>query len=97
MYTHFFIDFDSTIISGEILDILADISLANHPNKSEICQKIAHITELGMTGHISFSESLSSRIALLQASHHHILLCINRVQPLISRSFGDFCNRMKQQ
>ena len=52
------IDFDSTIIQAESLDILAAVC-----NRSETIQEeIKHITNLGMNGEISIQESLSQRV-----------------------------------
>ena len=59
---YFIIDFDSTFIKNESLDILFEISDPNNNNK---IREIKKITDLGMNGHISFSESLKRRIKLL--------------------------------
>jgi D-3-phosphoglycerate dehydrogenase len=95
--THFFLDFDSTIISGEILDILADISLENNPMKVLLCKEISEITEMGMLGNISFSESLTRRLPLLHAHQHHIQLCIEQCKSLLTPSFQDFCRKVHKQ
>jgi len=64
----FVFDFDSTLTSVEGLDVLAEISLRNNPDKSIVVNKIQEITDRGIDGDISFSDSLSSRIALLNAN-----------------------------
>ena len=57
------LDFDSTLIQVESLDILAAVC-----NRSETTQEeIKHITNLGMNGEISIQESLSQRIKLINA------------------------------
>lgn len=58
-------DFDSTIIKGECLEILADLSLKNNPHKNKILEEIQKLTDLGMEGKISFTESFSMRMKLL--------------------------------
>ena len=60
-------DFDSTLTKVEALDILAEITLANNPEKHNIISKIQDITNKGIDGDISFTESLESRIKLLNA------------------------------
>ena len=61
-------DFDSTLTKVEALDVLAEITLENNPKKDEIIQEIIDITNLGIDGEISFTESLERRIKLLKAN-----------------------------
>ena len=63
--TYFVIDFDSTFTKVEAFDVLADISLKGHPDLPKIKKQIEEITNLGMTGDISFRESLEKRLTLL--------------------------------
>jgi D-3-phosphoglycerate dehydrogenase len=83
-------DFDSTLTKVEALDVLAEISLANNPKKSEIIQQIIDITNLGIDGEISFTESLKRRINLLNAKKYHLeQLVVNlrkQVSPSIERN-----------
>ena len=55
---NFVFDFDSTLTRVEALDVLAEITLVNNPNKDEIIEEIIEITNLGIDGKISFTESL---------------------------------------
>lgn len=64
----FIIDFDSTITKVEGLDQLAAIALSNSPEGEQIVQKIKALTDLGMSGELSFSEALNQRLALLSAN-----------------------------
>jgi D-3-phosphoglycerate dehydrogenase len=76
------IDFDSTLIQAESLDILAAIC-----NRSETIQeKIKYITNLGMIGEISIQESLSQRIKLINASQSDLNELIVRLNSFISPS-----------
>jgi D-3-phosphoglycerate dehydrogenase len=61
----FIIDFDSTFITLEGLDVLASISLKKTPEKIAL---IEQITRDGMVGKIGFRESLELRIKELGAS-----------------------------
>ena len=64
---NFVFDFDSTLTSVEALDVLAEITLVNNPDKDQIIEDIIDITNLGIDGKISFTESLEQRIKLLNA------------------------------
>ena len=63
---NFVFDFDSTLTSVEALDVLAEITLVNNPAKDQIIQEIIDITNLGIDGKISFTDSLEQRIKLLK-------------------------------
>ena len=82
----FVFDFDSTLTSVEGLDVLAEISLRNNPDKSIVVNKIQEITDRGIDGDISFSDSLSSRIALLNANKSQLLELIELLKTKLSNS-----------
>ncbi|MCC2645452.1 MAG: phosphoglycerate dehydrogenase [Burkholderiales bacterium] len=82
------LDFDSTFIQVEGLDELAAIALQDNPAKDEIVSKIKQITNDGMEGNISLSESLSSRLKLLSASKKHIDLLIKDLHKKVSLSIS---------
>ena len=65
---NYIFDFDSTLTRVEALDVLAEITLENNPKKDAIIQEIIDITNLGIDGEISFTESLERRIKLLEAN-----------------------------
>jgi D-3-phosphoglycerate dehydrogenase len=83
---NFVFDFDSTLTSVEALDVLAEITLVNNPRKREIIQEIIDITNLGIDGEISFTESLDRRIKLLNAKRSDIELLINELRKKVSAS-----------
>ncbi|MDQ3099259.1 MAG: HAD-IB family phosphatase [bacterium] len=85
--TNFIIDFDSTFVQVEALDELATIALKDAIDKDEIVSQIKGITELGMDGLITFSDSLSRRLALFSISKEHIQQLILLLQSRISTSF----------
>lgn len=66
------IDFDSTLVSVESLDLLAEIVLRNNPDKDLIVTEIKDITNLGMEGKIDFGESLKRRIDLFKPNKEDI-------------------------
>jgi D-3-phosphoglycerate dehydrogenase len=84
---YFVIDFDSTFTKVEALDVLADISLKDHPEKEKRKKQIVEITNQGMDGSISFRESLERRLNLLSPSKQHIEPLINVLKGKVSESF----------
>ena len=73
---NFVFDFDSTLTSVEALDVLAEITLVNNPDKDQIIEDIIDITNLGIDGKISFTESLEQRIKLLNAKKSDLPILI---------------------
>lgn len=86
MNRNYVFDFDSTLTSVEALDVLAEITLKNNPNKEVIIQEIIDITNLGIDGDISFTESLEKRISLLQAKKSDLPLLIKELKKKVSPS-----------
>jgi D-3-phosphoglycerate dehydrogenase / 2-oxoglutarate reductase len=84
---YFVIDFDSTFTKVEAFDVLADISLKDHPEQEKRKEMIAAITNQGMDGSISFRESLEQRIELLQPNRRHLEQLVVVLQGLVSESF----------
>ena len=93
MENHIIIDFDSTFIKTESLDILAKVSKSCN-QKSE--KKIAKITEMGMNGKISFKNSLNQRIKLFSATKKDIDNTIKIIKTHISSSFKKNKNFIKK-
>ena len=81
------IDFDSTFIKLETIEVLADFSLSNKKNKVQILNKIKHITNKAMKGDIPFSEALEQRIQLINPTTSHINKTIEFLKSQISDSF----------
>lgn len=72
MNTNYIIDFDSTFVKIEALDTLAEIALKNNPQKETIVNQIKDITNHGMEGKITFTQSLSKRLALFAPTQQNI-------------------------
>jgi len=83
----FIIDFDSTFTQVEAMDLLAEIALKDHPEKEERVEKIKEITDRGMDGSLSLSESLEQRLRLLEANEKHLPQLIEALKERISSSF----------
>lgn len=87
MKNYYIIDFDSTFTQVEALDELARISLENHPDRERIYQQIEDFTNLAMEGKISFRESLTGRVKLLNANRTHLDKLVSQLKKKVSRSF----------
>ncbi len=74
------LDFDSTLVSVESLELLAQISLATVPNRKERYQQICDLTNAAMEGQMSFVEALAKRLQLLQAYSYHLPLLIDELK-----------------
>tara|TARA_B100001094_G_C18147757_1_gene781822 strand:- start:484 stop:1128 length:645 start_codon:yes stop_codon:yes gene_type:complete len=78
------IDYDSTFIKLESLDELSKLSKNNN---IKVENKIIEITNLGMEGKISFTESLQRRIKLINSDKDDIRKTISFLKKNISNSF----------
>lgn len=84
---YFVIDFDSTFTKVEAFDVLADISLREHPDREKRKQQIHEITNRGMDGSISLRESLEQRLQLLAPSRQHLGPLVQELKGSVSESF----------
>lgn len=84
---YYVIDFDSTFTKVEALDVLAEITLAGHPELAERKKQIEEITHQGMEGSISFRESLERRLSLLPITKPHLATLVNQLKSKVSESF----------
>jgi len=81
-------DFDSTLTRVEALDVLADMTLKGKSNRDEIVREIQKITNLGIDGDISFTESLERRIRLLHAHKDDLGPLVDELRQKISKSIS---------
>ena len=80
------LDFDSTIVSIETLDYIAEISLKDDSKRNEVLKKIKNLTDAGMAGGISFESSLKKRLDLLNLNYRHIIEISKSIQSFITPS-----------
>ena len=85
---NYIFDFDSTLTRVEALDVLAEITLTNNPKKEAIIQEIIDITNLGIDGEISFTESLEKRIQLLSANKADLSSLVTALKKQVSKSIA---------
>lgn len=79
-------DFDSTLTRVEALDVLAEMTLEGKSNKDAVIEEIQKITNLGIDGDISFTESLERRIKLLNAHKDDLEALVSELRQKISKS-----------
>ena len=84
---YFIIDFDSTFTKVEAFDVLAEISLRDHPERKDRSRQVTDITNQGMSGSLSFRESLEKRLELISAEKKHLPILIQELKKLVSESF----------
>ena len=82
----FIFDFDSTFIQVEALDILCEVIYENSSAGLQVLNEIQRLTNLGMEGKLSLKESLSKRIALLQANRDHLGKLIEELRNKVTES-----------
>ena len=90
---NYIIDFDSTFIKVESLDELLEIS---EPGNKLKIDNVKNITNEGMEGKISFSESLSRRIKLLEATKDNIDKTVKKLRDKVSDSFVNNIDFLKE-
>ena len=81
------IDFDSTIVSLETLECLAEIALSKKNNRDQIIKQISYYTKLAMNGEITFEKSLKYRFDLMDINHQHIKQVIKELKEKIDKTF----------
>ena len=92
-------DFDSTFIQLETIEILAEYALEKHKDKQVIYEQIKDMTNLAMSGKLSFNKALSDRILLLDLNKNHIKKTSDFLLNKITSSFIsniDFIRKNKE-
>ena len=89
-------DFDSTLLKLETIEILAEIALEKNKNKHIILKDIKRMTELAMSGKMSFPEALKKRISLLDIRKSHVNKTIKFLKNKLSDSFYENLENFKK-
>ena len=87
MNWYLILDFDSTIITRESLDLLSEIVLKNKRNKDLLLSKIVELTEKGMNGTISFQDSINERLRSIQITKNHIKILNRKLKDYVTPTF----------
>ena len=84
--SYLIIDYDSTFIKVESLD---ELSKNSKKFNKKIHKEIIKITELGMEGKISFSESLEKRLKLIESDKEDVQNTLKVLENQITDSFKE--------
>lgn len=87
-YQSVIFDFDSTIVSVETFDMLAELALADMHDREAVLTAFKEVTNLGMTGAIPLEESFRRRMELVSLTRAHIDALIPRMVSFLSPSFA---------
>lgn len=85
---YFIIDFDSTFTSVEAFDELCELCYPDSEEKLKVLDHIKAITDLGMEGKLTITESLERRLVLLKAHKQHLGKLTDVLKTKVSASFN---------
>jgi D-3-phosphoglycerate dehydrogenase len=90
------LDFDSTFVTVEALELLGEIVLADDPEREAKLAEVTALTEQAMNGDIGFSGALARRIEILRPRREHIAALVERLREHVTPSIRrnrDFIQR----
>jgi D-3-phosphoglycerate dehydrogenase len=82
----FVVDFDSTFVTVEALEILAELALAGDPEAEAKQAEIRALTDRAMNGEVSFAEALRVRLSLLSFRRDHLPALVDALKARVSPS-----------
>ena len=90
------LDFDSTFVTVEALELLGEIVLEADPEREAKLAEVAALTEQAMNGEIGFAQALARRIEILKPRREQVAALVaqlrEKVTPSIERN-RDFIQR----
>lgn len=90
------IDFDSTLVTVETLERLAEITLGAGPDGAALRAEVAAVTDAAMAGELDFGQALSRRLDLLKPTREQVAEVardlLDRISPSFARN-ADFLKR----
>lgn len=90
------LDFDSTFVTVEALELLGEIVLEADPQREAKLAEVTALTEQAMNGDIGFSHALARRIEILKPGREHIAALVERLRDKVTPSIRrnrDFIQR----
>jgi D-3-phosphoglycerate dehydrogenase len=84
--TRYLIDFDSTLVAAETLDVWAEVSLTHASDRDTRMAEVQALTERAMSGELGFDEALRGRLALLDVRREHLPEVTQRVGAALTDS-----------
>ncbi|RMG63871.1 MAG: phosphoglycerate dehydrogenase [Bacteroidetes bacterium] len=88
MATYYILDFESTFLRVEALEVLAELALAGQPDAAERLDQIREITRRVAEGTLAYGDSLQARLDLMQARQDHLQALIPRLREEVSVSIS---------
>ncbi len=82
--THFILDFDSTLVRTETLEIMAELA----PDGAKVLERIGKLTHEAMSGKLDFRTAMVERLGILRAHRDLLPKLIERMQDEITPSFA---------
>ncbi|MGH8362950.1 MAG: HAD-IB family phosphatase, partial [Gammaproteobacteria bacterium] len=83
----FILDFDSTLIRVEMMDVMAEVAIPDPAERADVRQRIRELIDAAMAGRLDYRESLQQRLALLHFPRARIPEVSARLQTLVTPSF----------
>lgn len=87
---HLILDFDSTLVGVETLDLLAEVALHGRKDAEAVRREVARITDAAMEGRLDFGEALRARLDLIRPGRAHLdevaALLPARLTPSVARN-----------
>jgi len=87
------LDFDSTFVTAESLELLGEIALAGCGDRAERLAEVRDLTRRAMSGRIPFREALARRLELIAPRREHLGPLVAQLRERVSPSFrrhGEF-------
>lgn len=88
MSSYYILDFESTFLRVEALEVLAELALSGHPEGPARLEKIRRITRQVGEGSLAYGDSLQRRLDLMEATQTHLASLIPRLQAEVSVSIS---------
>lgn len=82
------LDFDSTVVRVETLDVLAEFALEGDADREAKQAEITRLTDAAMAGEIGIDEALDRRLGLLEADREAVERTTTRMMDEITPSVG---------
>ncbi len=83
----FLLDFDSTLVGLESLEVMAEVCLPQDDTGAAKRQRIAELTAAGMEGRLDFGDALRERMSLLDIRQDQLPDVVARLMAAVSPSF----------
>lgn len=84
--TRYLLDFDSTLVAAETLDVWAEVALHDASDRETRLAEIRALTEKAMAGELSFGNALARRLALADVRREHLPEVIGRIGAALTPS-----------